>query len=107
MPWALWSYTGNIIGPLKAHHIDIVFASFRNKLASSLVDGTFSEYESQVAEKQDVEQALYSLSSEATVEDLRNNIRIYMEATIARTKCKPIAKGPEIIWKFTIGAVIY
>ena len=55
---------------IKARHIDLVFTSLRNELASSLVDGTLEEDDkSQVAEKQDVEQALSSLSSEAIVED--------------------------------------
>ena len=55
---------------IKARHIDLVFTSLRNELASSLVDGTLEEDDkSQVAEKQDVEQALSSLSSETIVED--------------------------------------
>ena len=44
-----------------------------------------------------VEQALSSLLSAATVEDLKNNIQIYMEATISCTKCNAIASGPEIM----------
>ena len=85
---------GQYYRAIKVHHIDIVVSSLRNELTTSLVDGTFSEDD---PEKRALEQALSSLSSTVTVEDLKNDIRIYMEVTISRTKCNAIASGPEIM----------
>ena len=71
-------------------HIDLIVTSLKSKLTSAVVDRTFTE--SLGAEKPIMEQVLISLLSEGTVEGLKNDIKIYIEATIAR---KRTSQGPE------------
>lgn len=79
---------------IKAHHIERVIESLKTELSIVLSDGTFPESEDE--ERILIDRTLDNLSSDAIVGDLRNDIKIYMEATIARVKSRAISKGPEI-----------
>ena len=74
------------------YSIDLIIASLKSKLTSAVVDRTFTE--NLGAGKSIMEQALTSLSSEDCVEGVRNDIKIYIEATIAR---KRASQGPEVM----------
>ena len=80
---------------IKTHHIERVIESLKTELAIVLDDGTVPDSETQ--EKDLIEPALSNLTSEAIVSDLRSDVKIYMEATIARVKSRAISKGPEIM----------
>ena len=80
---------------IKAHHIERVIESLKTELSMVLGDGTVPD--SEVEERVLIEHALSNLSSDAIMSDLRNDIKIYMEATIARVKSRAISKVPEIM----------
>ena len=72
-----------------ATNIDTLVTSLQAELQMAIVQGDFT---SEPKEKEAVELALNSLGTTATVEGLKEDIRVYMEATIARSRIR--AAGP-------------
>ena len=73
-----------------ATNIDMLVTSLQSELQTAIVQGDFT---SEPKEKEAVELALNSLGTTATVEGLKEDIRVYMEATIARSRIRA-APGP-------------
>ena len=71
-----------------AGNINLLVASLQTELETAILQG---EFENRSAEKDVIEQALTSLSSQATVNGLQDDIRVYIEVTIARSR---IRAGP-------------
>ena len=63
-----------------ASNINLIVASLTTELETAILKGQFENYE-----QEEVEKTLTNLSSTAVVEDLRDDIRVYIKA-IARSK---------------------
>ena len=64
-----------------ASNINLIVTSLTTELETAILQGEFENREQKMVEK-----ALTNLSSPAIVDDLRDDIRIYIEASIARSK---------------------
>ena len=80
-----------------ATNIDMLVTSLQAELQTAIAQGDFT---SEPKEKEAVELALNSLGTTATVEGLKEDIRVYMEATIARSRIRA-APGPERVVMLT------